>query len=98
VDYVETAQSWAADYFPKNEPAEDPPRARRATMNKRLKLKVYEFRIEQFDVQTAAAAARRTVRGYETNSCACGALSDAHADPCRFCPEMPITYSCDVCD
>lgn len=63
---------------------------------KKLRLNVEEISVEQFQVQQAAAPARGTVRGLESEggTCACGAVSDADSDPCRFCPEMPITYGC----
>jgi hypothetical protein len=63
---------------------------------KKLKLTIEELRIEQFQVQSDAAPARGTVRGLESEggSCACGAVSDADTAPCRFCPDMPITYGC----
>jgi hypothetical protein len=66
-------------------------------MPKKLSLKVEEINVEQFHVQSSATVSAGTVRGYETSTCACGPLSDADTDPCRFCPEMPITYSCDAC-
>jgi len=61
---------------------------------KKLKLKIDELRIEQFQVEQTGEEARGTVRGLETSTCWCGGLSNANTEPCRFCPEMPITYSC----
>jgi hypothetical protein len=63
---------------------------------KKLKLQVEEIHVEQFQVQSYAAPIRGTVRGLESQagSCACGGVSDADTEPCRFCPDMPITYNC----
>ena len=63
---------------------------------KKLRLQVEEIHVEQFQVQPDAAPTRGTVRGLESEggACACGAVSDADTAPCRFCPEMPITYGC----
>ncbi|HEX8906409.1 MAG TPA: hypothetical protein VF771_16285 [Longimicrobiaceae bacterium] len=59
-------------------------------MKKKLTLKVDALRVEQFEAEQPAAAARGTVLGRDSG------LSDAHTDPCRFCPDMPITWSCDL--
>ncbi|HEX6746426.1 MAG TPA: hypothetical protein VF092_03855 [Longimicrobium sp.] len=58
-------------------------------MKKKLRLQVEELRVEQFQTDPAVGAARGTVRGHDSG------LSDADTEPCRFCPDMPITYSCD---
>lgn len=68
-------------------------------MKKKLRLLVDELRVEQFQVAPAAAG-QGTVRGFEsTQECTayCGDSMNANTAPCRLCPEMPITYSCDFC-
>jgi hypothetical protein len=66
-------------------------------MKKKLRLQIETLHVERFDVQPEPAAARGTVHGHETqnpDTCNCGSLGPS--DPCRYCVEMPITYSCDV--
>ncbi|HEU0302051.1 MAG TPA: hypothetical protein VFR37_21530 [Longimicrobium sp.] len=62
---------------------------------KKLKLKVEELRIEQFEVESATAATRGTVRGLESDDYTvwCGSLGPS--DPCLYCVDMPITWSCE---
>jgi hypothetical protein len=68
-------------------------------MGKKLTLQVEDLDVEQFQVEDAMAAERGTVHGQweSTGGCTmyCGALSNANTEPCRFCPQMPITYSCE---
>jgi hypothetical protein len=63
-------------------------------MAKKLALNIEDLRIEQFQVEAAAAAARGTVRGLESYTCYCGS-NGYYTDPCRFCLPAPITYTCD---
>ncbi|HEU4561535.1 MAG TPA: hypothetical protein VFS20_27015 [Longimicrobium sp.] len=56
-------------------------------MKKKLKLKIEELHIDQFQVQPAVAAPQGTVRGFDS--------MNSNSDPC-FCPVMPITFSCYV--
>jgi hypothetical protein len=66
-------------------------------MKKKLKLQVEKLSVEQFEVQPDSLVARGTVHGLETQSpdtCNCGSLGPS--DPCRYCVEMPITWSCDA--
>ena len=53
----------------------------------KLTLNIEALAVEQFQLEAAAAEARGTVQAHS-------ALSDAYTDPCRFCPEMPITFTC----
>jgi hypothetical protein len=66
-------------------------------MRKKLTLKVEELRIEQFQIQPAGVVARGTVRGhdsfYDTYTCDCGSMGPS--DPCLYCVDMPITYTCE---
>lgn len=71
---------------------------------KKLRLRVDELQVEQFQVDSASPVARGTVRGLMTETCQCtpgtqycGDSMNANTEPCRFCPEMPITYTCDAC-
>ncbi len=52
---------------------------------KKLTLDIEKLAGEEFQVEPAAAEARGTVRGHD--------VSDAYSDPCRFCPDMPITFT-----
>jgi hypothetical protein len=63
-------------------------------MAKKLRLNAEELRVDQFQVESAAAAIRGTVRGLETAS-TCWNTMYANSEPCHFCPNMPITYSCE---
>jgi hypothetical protein len=65
---------------------------------KKLRLQIEELRVERFEVEPESVTARGTVYGRETYSpytCYCGPWSDPHTEPCAYCPEMPITYSCE---
>jgi hypothetical protein len=53
---------------------------------KKLKLNVAHLAVEQFQVEPAAVEATGTVDAHQ--------ISNAYSDPCRFCPEMPITFTC----
>lgn len=57
---------------------------------KKLSLRVEELDVEQFAVEAADVKEEGTVMGRMSPS-------NAYTDPCRFCPEMPITFTCDVC-
>lgn len=66
-------------------------------MKKKLALHVAALRVEQFQVGPAFGGARGTVQGrsqYTDGDTACCG-SNAASDPCRLCPNMPITYSCE---
>jgi hypothetical protein len=76
---------------------------------KKLRLRVDELRIEQFQIESAAAGTRGTVhgRGDTDGQCTGGCTAvqctqyfgnsmNANTAPCLFCPEMPITYSCEA--
>ena len=54
---------------------------------KKLTLNVEQLAVEQFQLEPGATERMGTVLGHS-------ALSDAYTDPCRFCPEMPITFTC----
>lgn len=55
-------------------------------MQKKLKLKIEELHIDQFQVQPAVAAPQGTVHGFDS--------MDSDTAPCDHCPYMPITFSC----
>jgi hypothetical protein len=63
-------------------------------MTKKLGLKIEDLRIEQFEVEAAAAETRGTVRGFQSETCYCGS-NGWYTEPCRFCLPAPITYTCD---
>lgn len=54
---------------------------------KKLTLDIEQLAVEQFQTDGVAAEPEGTVYAHS-------ALSDAYTDPCRFCPEMPITFTC----
>jgi hypothetical protein len=54
---------------------------------KKLTLNIEALAVEQFQLEAAAAEPKGTVHA---NSY----VSDAYTDPCRFCPDMPITFTC----
>jgi hypothetical protein len=54
---------------------------------KKLTLDIEQLTVEQFQIEPAAGDAKGTVLGHQ--------VSDAYSDPCRFCPEMPITWTCE---
>ena len=77
-------------------------------MHKKLKLQLEDLHVDQFHTEPAAAEKRGTVHGaWDTDGgctggctaagCSqyCGDSMNANTAPCRFCPDMPITYSCD---
>ena len=57
-------------------------------MAKKLTLKIESLRIERFEVQPAADAARGTVHGFETQPC--GPVG-TYTEPYRFCYPAPIS-------
>jgi hypothetical protein len=57
-------------------------------MKKKLSLDVAKLDIEAFEVQPDSVGPRGTVQAFD--------LSMPQSDPCRLCPEMPITYSCEA--
>jgi hypothetical protein len=60
---------------------------------KKLKLKVEDLRVEQFQSEPVAAA-RGTVRGFSYGPANCGDPSDpVYSDPC-LCNEAPLSFSC----
>ena len=54
---------------------------------KKLSLRVEELDVVQFAVEPANVKEDGTVLGNMSPS-------DAYTDPCRFCPDMPITFTC----
>jgi hypothetical protein len=66
-------------------------------MKKKLRLQVEKLNVEQFEVEPGSPDARGTVHGFETqgpDTCDCGSMGPS--DPCRYCVDMPLTWSCDV--
>jgi hypothetical protein len=64
---------------------------------KKFKLQLDELRVEQFQTECIGRA-RGTVRGLEdTLDTPCVTVycdSFGASDPCRYCVDMPDTYSC----
>ena len=54
---------------------------------KKLTLNIEQLSVEQFQLEAVESERMGTVQAHS-------ALSDAYTDPCRFCPEMPITFTC----
>ncbi|HET6764781.1 MAG TPA: hypothetical protein VFH27_13945 [Longimicrobiaceae bacterium] len=78
-------------------------------MTKKLKLRIEDLHVEQFRTEPTRDAKAGTVHGHWdtdgacTTGCTnagctqyCGDSMNANTAPCLFCPEMPITYSCDA--
>lgn len=52
---------------------------------KKLTLNIEHLAVEQFQTEIAASESKGTVHAHS-------AVSDAYTDPCRFCPDMWITF------
>lgn len=68
-----------------NEPVIHHP-GRESKMGKKLRLHVEDLRVDEFQVQPAAAAIRGTVRGHDDSD-------DTTTDVWKYCYPVPISFS-----
>ncbi|HEX8242875.1 MAG TPA: hypothetical protein VF541_05255 [Longimicrobium sp.] len=61
---------------------------------KKLRLNVEELEIEQFSTESPEGK-QGTVRAHVSDPTECGDSMNAYTAPCRLCPDMPITFTCE---